>query len=86
MHLHSIIIQQNEVKMIEMKCNKNENKTQKVWIKESKNCIYKLSIIFASFFKKIHKLKKASGCLWNLSIISFKCQQHIISFLLLNKQ
>ena len=30
MHLHTIIIQQNEVKMIEMKCNKNENKTQKV--------------------------------------------------------
>ena len=30
MHLHTILIQQNEVKMIEMKCNKNENKTQKV--------------------------------------------------------
>ena len=45
--------------MIEMKCNKNENKTQKVWIKESKNCIYKLTIIFAFFFKKIHKLTKA---------------------------
>ena len=30
MHLHTILIQQNEGKMIEVKCNKNENKTQKV--------------------------------------------------------
>ena len=49
MHSHTIKIQKNEVKMIETKCNKNENKTQKVWIKESKHCICKLTVIFAFF-------------------------------------